>query len=159
MFRCCVDRAIAEWKLNRLIAGSRVKVWAGEALTSYRPTSSRSRSPVGLRAMVLRVAIAADRRTYISWAESVQSALGGYPRKAASAALCSSYVSGFASVIAVGQCLAVIGRGSWPADFRRPQFKHANTVIASPAFRSTARSGNIAPRHLSQIVISTIYHA
>jgi len=52
-----------------------------------------------------------------------------------------------------------MGRGSWSADFRRPQFKQANTVIASPAFRSTARSGNIAPRHLSQIVMSTIYHA
>ena len=77
-----------------------MSLWAGEHITSYRPTSSRSRLLVGLRAVVLRLAIAADRRAYISWAESVQSALGGYPRKAASAALCSSYVSGFGSVIA-----------------------------------------------------------
>ena len=32
-------------------------------------------------------------------------------------------------------------------------------MIASPAFRSTARSGNIAPRHLSQIVMVALYHA
>ena len=31
-------------------------------------------------------------------------------------------------------------------------------MIASPAFRSTARSGNIAPRHLSQIVMDAVYH-
>jgi hypothetical protein len=51
-----------------------------------------------------------------------------------------------------------MGRGSWSADFRRPQFKQANTVIARPAFKSTARSGNIAPRHLSQIVMKAVYH-
>src|SRR5689334_21890384 len=34
---------------------------------------------------------------------------------------------------------------------RRPQFKHANTVIASPASKSTARSRYIVPRHLSQV--------
>ncbi len=31
-------------------------------------------------------------------------------------------------------------------------------MIASPAFKSTARSGNIAPRHLSQIVMLAVYH-
>ena len=44
-----------------------------------------------------------------------------------------------------------MGRGSWSAAFRRPQFKQANTVIASPASKSTARSGNIAPWHLSHV--------
>jgi len=52
------------------------------------------------------------------------------------------------------QYLAVRGRGSWSAAFRRPQFKHANTVIASPASKSTARSGNIVPRHLSQVFMT-----
>lgn len=56
------------------------------------------------------------------------------------------------------QCRAVRGRGSWSAAFRRPQFKHANTMIASPAFKSTARSGNIVPRHLSQVFMSALYH-
>lgn len=51
------------------------------------------------------------------------------------------------------QCLAVIGLGSGSVTFRRPQFRQAKTVIASPASRSTARSGNIAPRHLSQVYI------
>ena len=73
--------------------------------------------------------------------------------KAASAAFCSSYVSGFGSAID-GQCRAVMGRGSWSAAFRRPQFKHANTVIASPASKSTARSGNIDPLHLSHVFMS-----
>jgi len=49
--------------------------------------------------VVFRLAIAADRRAYISYAESVQSTEGGYLRKAA-AALCSSYESGFGSVLA-----------------------------------------------------------
>ncbi|BFU95224.1 MAG: hypothetical protein NTNFB02_19460 [Nitrospira sp.] len=54
------------------------------------------------------------------------------------------------------QCLAVRGRGSWSAAFRRPQFKQANTVIANPASKSTARSGNIVPRHLSQIFMGAL---
>jgi hypothetical protein len=56
------------------------------------------------------------------------------------------------------QYRAVSGRGSWSAAFRRPQFKHANTMIASPAFKSTARSGNIVPRHLSQVFMGALYH-
>jgi hypothetical protein len=52
-----------------------------------------------------------------------------------------------------GQCLAVRGRGSGSAALRRPQFKQAKTVMASPASKSTARSGNIAPRHLSHVFI------
>ena len=55
------------------------------------------------------------------------------------------------SVLSSPQCLAVRGRGSWSAAFRRPQFRQANTVMASPASKSTARSGNIVPRHLSQV--------
>jgi len=31
-------------------------------------------------------------------------------------------------------------------------------MIASPAFKSTARSGNIVPRHLSQVFMSALYH-
>jgi hypothetical protein len=78
--------------------------------------------------------------------------------KAASAAFFSSYVSGFGSAIVYGQCRAVIGRGSWSAAFRRPQFKQANTVIASPASKSTARSGNMAPWHLSHVFMAALYH-
>lgn len=95
--------------LSRVISGIRVSLSAGEPITSYRRTSSRLRLAARLRAVVLRLAIAADKRTYISWAESVQSALGGYPRKAASAALCSSYVSGFGSVMR-----GLMSRGNWP---------------------------------------------
>jgi hypothetical protein len=31
-------------------------------------------------------------------------------------------------------------------------------MIASPASKSTARSGNIVPRHLSQVFMDAIYH-
>ena len=72
---------------------------AGNRITSYRATSSRSHLLVGLCSVVFRLAIAADRRAYISYAESVQSTEGGYLRKAA-AALCSSDESGFGSVLA-----------------------------------------------------------
>jgi hypothetical protein len=51
------------------------------------------------------------------------------------------------------QCLAVMGLGSGSVTLRRPQFRQAKTVIANPASRSTARSGNMAPRHLSQVYI------
>jgi hypothetical protein len=61
-------------------------------------------------------------------------------------------------VIATDQCRDVIGLGSASAAFRRPQFKQASTVIAKPAFRSTARSGNIVPRHLSHLCIDGLYH-
>lgn len=57
------------------------------------------------------------------------------------------------SAILAYQCLAVRGRGSWSAAFRRPQFKHAKTVMARPASKSTARSGSIVPRHLSHVFI------
>ena len=61
VFRCRVDRAIADGELSRVISATRVK--AGEQITNYRLTSSRSRLLMGSRAVVLRVAIAADRRT------------------------------------------------------------------------------------------------
>ena len=48
---------------------------------------------------------------------------------------------------------AVIGFGSGSSARRRPQFKHANTVMTRPAFRSTARSNSMVPLHLSQVVI------
>lgn len=54
------------------------------------------------------------------------------------------------------QCREVMGRGSASADLRRPQLRQANTVIARPAFRSTARSGNIVPRHLSHLCIEAL---
>lgn len=64
----------------------------------------------------------------------------------------SSQVSTLKSnVTASAQCRDVIGLGSASAAFRRPQFRQASTVIAKPAFRSTARSGNIVPRHLSHL--------
>lgn len=31
-------------------------------------------------------------------------------------------------------------------------------MIASPASKSTARSGNIVPRHLSQVFMGALYH-
>lgn len=54
------------------------------------------------------------------------------------------------------QYLAVMGLGSGSVTLRRPQFRQAKTVIAKPASRSTARSGNIAPRHLSQVYIHSL---
>jgi len=48
---------------------------------------------------------------------------------------------------------AVIGLGSGSSARRRPQFKQANTVMTRPAFRSTARSNNMLPLHLSQVTM------
>lgn len=48
---------------------------------------------------------------------------------------------------------AVIGRGCCSTGRRLPQFKQANTVMTRPALRSTARSYNIVPWHLSQVFI------
>ena len=53
----------------------------------------------------------------------------------------------------VDQRRAVIGRGPDSAGFRRPQLRHANTVIMSPASRSTARSRSMVPLHLSHVLM------
>lgn len=75
-------------------------------------------------------------------------------RGCANDTLYSSHVSALRSIVtATSQCRDVIGLGSASAAFRRPQFRQASTVIAKPAFRSTARSGNIVPRHLSHLCI------
>lgn len=49
---------------------------------------------------------------------------------------------------------AVIGRGCCSTGRRLPQFKQANTVMTRPALRSTARSYNIVPWHLSQVFMA-----
>ena len=53
---------------------------------------------------------------------------------------------------------AVKGRDSGSSALRLPQFRQANIVITSPVFKSTARSNNIAPWHLSQVFIPSPSH-
>ena len=53
----------------------------------------------------------------------------------------------------------MIGRGCCSTGRRLPQFKQASTVMTRPAFKSTARSYNIVPWHLSQIFMVPRYHA
>jgi hypothetical protein len=63
MVWCSDVVSIVEWRVeqgDRWNSHGRV---GGEPITSYRPTSSRSLSFVGLSAVILRMAIAADRRT------------------------------------------------------------------------------------------------